>query len=92
MGLIVVEPMMPSLARQSPPVYSIPIQMQEANQQTVPHGFTQLTEGRIRTTDIILGESGSWATPHVFMVGADIRKDGRRIARPAATKKAGGRS
>lgn len=66
--------------------------MHEADQHTVPHGFTQLTQGRIRTTDLILGESGGWAIPHVFMVGGDIRNDGRRIARPAATKRAGGRS
>ena len=65
--------------------------MTDANQQAVPHGFTQLTEGRIRTTDIILGESGSWAIPHVFLVGGDIGKDGRRIARPHV-KKPGSRS
>jgi hypothetical protein len=84
--------MMRSLARQSLSPYSISIQMQEANQHTVPYGFTQLTEGRIRTTDIILGESGRWTVPHVFMVGGDIRENGRRVARPAAAKKAGGRS
>jgi hypothetical protein len=32
--------------------------MTETEQQAVPHGFTQITEGRIRTTDIICGESG----------------------------------
>jgi hypothetical protein len=66
--------------------------MQEGNQHTVPYGFTQLTEGRIRTTDIILGESGRWSVPHVFMVGADIGKEGRRVARPATAKKASGRN
>ncbi len=65
--------------------------MTDTNQQAVPHGFTQLTEGRIRTTDIILGESGGWAIPHVFLVGGDIGKDGRRIARPHV-KKPGSRS
>ncbi len=84
--------MTPSVADNRYPLIRFQSQMQEANQHTVPYGFTQLTEGRIRTTDIILGESGSWAIPHVFMVGGDIRKDGRRIARPAATKKVGGRS
>ncbi len=60
--------------------------MTDANQQAVPHGFTQLTEGRIRTTDIILVESAGWEIPHVFLVGGDIGSDGRRIARPHARK------
>ncbi|MEO5845672.1 MAG: hypothetical protein ABIQ33_12615 [Caldimonas sp.] len=63
--------------------------MTDANQQAVPHGFTQLTQGRIRTTDIIFGESGDWAIPHVFLVGGDIAKDGRRIARPHVKKPGG---
>jgi hypothetical protein len=66
-------------------------QMTETEQQAVPHGFTQITEGRIRTTDIICGESGGWAVPHVFLVGGDIADDGRPIARPHV-KKPGGRS
>jgi len=65
--------------------------MTETKQQAVPHGFTQITEGRIRTTDIICGESGGWAVPHVFLVGGDIADDGRPIARPHV-KKPGGRS
>jgi hypothetical protein len=60
--------------------------MTDTNQQAVPHGFTQLTEGRIRTTDIIFGESGGWSLPHIFLVGGDIGKDGRRIARPHVKK------
>jgi hypothetical protein len=62
--------------------------MTDTDQQAVPHGFTQLTEGRIRTTDIICGESGGWSIPHVFLVGGDIGKDGRRIARPHVKKPA----
>lgn len=56
--------------------------MTEIEQQAVPHGFMKITEGRIRTTDIICGESGGWAVPHVFLVGGDIAEDGRSIARP----------
>ena len=66
-------------------------QMTETEQQAVPHGFTQITKGRIRTTDIICGGSGGWAVPHVFLVGGDIADDGRSIARPHV-KKPGGRS
>lgn len=65
--------------------------MTDTEQQAVPHGFTQITEGRIRTTDIIRGESGGWAIPHVFLVGGDIADDGRAVARPLV-KKPGGRS
>jgi len=65
--------------------------MTDTEQQAVPHGFSQITEGRIRTTDIICGESGAWAVPHVFLVGGDIADDGRPIARPHV-KKPGGRS
>ena len=65
--------------------------MTNAEQQAVPHGFTQITEGRIRTTDIICGKSGRWAVPHVFLVGGDIAHDDRPIARPHG-KKPGGRS
>ncbi|MEO5883232.1 MAG: hypothetical protein ABIQ06_12515 [Caldimonas sp.] len=60
--------------------------MTDTHQQAVPHGFTQLTEGRIRTTDIIFGESGRWAIPHVFLVGGDIGTHGRHIARPQFEK------
>lgn len=56
--------------------------MTDTNQQAAPHGFTQLTERRIRTTDIIFGESGGWAIPHVFLVGGNIGAHGRLIARP----------
>ena len=65
-------------------------QMNKTEQPAVPHGFTQITEGRIRTTDLICGASGAWAVPHVFLVGGDIADDGRPIARPHA-KKPGGR-
>ena len=66
-------------------------QMTETEQQAVPHGFMKITEGRIRTTDIICSESGGWAVPHVFLVGGDIAEDGRSIARPHV-KKPGSRS
>ena len=63
--------------------------MTETEQQAVPPGFTQITEGRIRTTDIIRGESGEWTVPHVFLVGGDIAEDGRPIARPHIKKPGG---
>ena len=63
--------------------------MTDTEQKALPHGFTQITEGRIRTTDIIRGESGRWAVPHVFLVGDDIADDGRPIARPHVKKPAG---
>ena len=65
--------------------------MTDTQQQAVPFGFTQITEGRIRTTDIIWGEAGGWAVPHVFLVGGDIADDGRPIGRPHV-KKPGRRS
>lgn len=71
--------------------YTLFQQMTDTEQQAVPIGFTQITEGRIRTTDIICGESGGWAVPHVFLVGGDIADDGRPIARPHV-KKPGRRS
>jgi len=64
-------------------------QMTDTEQQAVPHGFTQITEGRIRTTDIIRGKSGGWAVPHVFLVGGSIADDGRPIARPHVKKPSG---
>jgi hypothetical protein len=64
-------------------------QMTDTVQQAVPFGFTQITEGRIRTTDIICGESGGWAAPDVFFVGGDIADDGRSIARPRVKKPSG---
>ena len=60
--------------------------MTETEQQAVPQGFTQITEGRIRSTDIICGESGEWAVPHVFLVGGDIADAGRAVARPQLKK------
>jgi hypothetical protein len=74
----------------NPSPHSLFQKMTDTEQQAVPHGFTQITQGRIRTTDIIRGESGVWAVPHVFLVGGDIADDGRAIARPHV-KKPGGR-
>ena len=71
--------------------YTLFQHMTDTEQQAVPPGFRQITEGRIRTTDLIWGESGGWAVPHVFLVGTDIADDGRSIARPHV-KKPGGRS
>ena len=64
--------------------------MTNTEQHAVPHGFTQITNGRIRTTDIIRGESGKWAIPHVFLVGGDIADNGRPNARPEVKKPGGG--
>ncbi len=47
-----------------------------------PQGFAQLTEGLIRTTDLVLGKtSSSWCEPHCFVVGRDVGADGMRVAR-----------
>lgn len=55
----------------------------------LPQGFVQLTEGRIRTTDLVFGKSASgWAEPHAFVVGSAVGEDGTQVARrmPAEPK------
>ena len=66
-------------------------QMTQTHQHAVPTGFVQITEGRIRTADIVCDEAGGWAVPHVFLVGGVVADHGRPIARPFV-KKPGGRS
>lgn len=47
-----------------------------------PQGYVQLTEGRIRTTDLVFGKTSSrWSEPHAFVVGSAVGEDGTRVAR-----------
>ena len=49
---------------------------------TLPQGYVQLTEGRIRTTDLVFGKAASaWSEPHAFVVGSDVGQDGTKVAR-----------
>jgi hypothetical protein len=55
----------------------------------LPQGFVQLTEGRIRTTDLVFGKSSAaWAEPHAFVVGSAVGEDDTKVARrlPAQPK------
>ena len=53
----------------------------------LPQGYVQLTEGRIRTTDLVFGKSSSaWAEPHAFAVGRDVGEDGTKVARRVPTQ------
>jgi hypothetical protein len=59
----------------------------------VPQGYVQLTEGRIRTTDLVYGKAASgWAEPHAFVVGSDVGADGTIVARRGAAAPKGSRS
>jgi len=50
--------------------------------QNLPQGYVQLTEGRIRTTDLVCAEASStWREPHAFVVGSAVGEDGTRVAR-----------
>lgn len=61
--------------------------MSAPEQQPIPFGFKQLTEGWIRRTDLVFGSTGGWDVPHVFAVGSDVAKDGRRFVRPMGEPK-----
>jgi hypothetical protein len=55
----------------------------------LPQGYVQLTEGRIRTTDLVFGKTSSvWTEPHAFVVGSAVGEDGTKVARrvPALAK------
>jgi hypothetical protein len=55
----------------------------------LPQGFVQLTEGRIRTTDLVFGKSSAaWVEPHAFVVGSAVGEDDTKVARrlPAQPK------
>ena len=54
-------------------------------QPNLPQGFVQLTEGRVRTTDLVFGKTSSaWSEPHAFVVGSAVGADGTKVARRAA--------
>ncbi len=53
----------------------------------LPQGYVQLTEGRIRTTDLVFGKSSSgWSEPHAFVVGSAVGEDGTKVARRLPTE------
>jgi hypothetical protein len=55
----------------------------------LPQGFVQLTEGRIRTTDLVFRKaSAAWTEPHAFVVGSAVGEDDTMVARrmPAEPK------
>ena len=55
----------------------------------LPQGYVQLTEGRVRTTDLVFGKASSaWTEPHAFVVGSAVGEDGMKVARrvPAESK------
>ena len=63
--------------------------MTGTDRPNLPQGYVQLTEGRIRTTDLVFGKTSSgWAEPHAFIVGSDVGADGTQVARrvPATPK------
>lgn len=69
--------------------------MTELAPSKLPQGFVQLTEGRIRTTDLVCPEtSATWSEPHAFVVGRAVGEDGTRVARrvPVAPRSSRSRS
>jgi hypothetical protein len=67
--------------------------MIETIQPTLPQGYVQLTEGRIRTTDLVCSEASTeWTQPHAFVVGSDVGEDGTMVARRVATSSKASRS
>ena len=61
---------------------SLELSMNVANELNPPQGFAQLTEGLIRTTDLVLEKASSiWCEPHCFAVGRVVGVEGTRVAR-----------
>ena len=61
-------------------------------QPNLPQGYVQLTEGRIRTTDLVFGKTASeWSEPHAFVVGSEVGADGTQVARRATPSAKGTR-
>ena len=57
-----------------------------------PQGYVQLTEGRIRTTDLVYAKAASgWSEPHAFVVGSAVGADGTHVARRSAAAPKGTR-
>ena len=60
--------------------------MTGTTQPSLPQGYVELTEGRIRTTDLVFGKaSNEWREPHAFVVGSDIGEEGTKVARRVVT-------
>ena len=59
--------------------------MTGSDHPNLPQGYVQLTEGRIRTTDLVFGKASSgWSEPHACAVGRAVGEDGTRVARRVA--------
>ena len=59
---------------------------------TLPQGYVQLTQGRIRTTDLVFAKaSATWSEPHAFTVGSAVGEDGIKVARRVAPLAKAGR-
>ena len=58
----------------------------------LPQGYVQLTEGRIRTTDLVFAKAANeWSEPHAFVVGSKVGADGTQVARRGAAAPKGTR-
>lgn len=58
----------------------------------LPQGYVQLTEGRVRTTDLVFGKAASgWSQPHAFVVGSAVGEDGTKVARRSVAESKGAR-
>ncbi|MEO5696809.1 MAG: hypothetical protein ABIQ60_06690 [Burkholderiaceae bacterium] len=67
--------------------------MTEARRPDLPQGYEELTEGRIRTTDLVFEKNASeWSEPHAFAVGSDVGADETQVARRGAAQSKGARS
>jgi len=59
----------------------------------LPQGYVQLTQGRVRTTDLVFGKSSvAWSEPHAFTVGSAVGEDGIKVARRVTPLAKPGRS
>jgi hypothetical protein len=57
-----------------------------------PQGYVQLTEGRIRSTDLVFGKtSNGWSEPHAFVVNSAVGEDGTQVARRMPPESKGAR-
>jgi hypothetical protein len=66
--------------------FEMSLHMTVITQPSLPQGYVELTEGRIRTTDLVFGNaSNEWREPHAFVVGSDIGEEGTKVARRVVT-------
>ena len=59
---------------------------------TLPQGYVQLTQGRIRSNDLVFAKTSLvWSEPHAFTVGSEVGSDGTKVARRVAPAAKSGR-